>query len=313
MPIVWIGAAGTATAYGLIRAVTRAWPQGVRVIAADTNPPQLVAASSLAAESVVVPPVAHPDFDERLIGGLSRTHADTYVPLLDAEILRAAELRDAGLIPESVRYVKAPSAESSRLCLDKLEMDRFLTAHQLPVPETWGHDDYPRDGRPLIVKPRQGLGSVGVRRLDAAERVAPDELVQEVCDPPEVTVDAFRARRGALRMSVCRERLQVKAGVATKARVFQDAELAELAHRLGDRLDLGGTYCFQTMRDGNGAWAITDVNARPGGATAMSVAVGADVLAADLADLWGEDPLPFLRPPERPRIVVRAYTELVMD
>jgi hypothetical protein len=83
-----------------------------------------------------------------------------------------------------------------------------------------------------------------------------------------------------------------------------------LARALGDGLDLGGAFCFQVMRarDGGG-WRITDVNPRHGAASRMSAAVGVDVIAAGIADAWGEDPGRFLPPLDRERYVVRQYDE----
>lgn len=109
---------------------------------------------------------------------------------------------------------------------------------------------------------------------------------------------------------MCRERLEVKAGVSVKARVFDDPELSALAQKLGEELGLTGTFCFQVMRAPDaGGWAITDVNPRPGAGTRMTVAAGVDVLAAMMADAWGEDPGVFLGPLAGERFVTRQYTE----
>jgi biotin carboxylase len=310
MRTVWIGAAGTATAFGLAQSLREHWGDGVRVVAADTNPPHLVATSALADETLQVRPLADSGFLDQLLAGLARTGADTYVPILDEEILLAAELRDAGRLKGVA--VAAPSVDAARLCLDKLEMAAWLEEHGLPAPSSWHLEDAPRDGLPMLVKPRRGLGSAGVRRVEGAaelEELAEGDgelFAQELLEPPEITIDAFGPR------AVCRERVEVKAGVSTKARVFTDPELSDLARALSEGLPLSGAFCFQTMRSPSGGWAITDVNPRHGAGSRMSAAVGFDVMAAGLAALWGEDPERFLRPPERERFVVRAYSELVL-
>src|SRR5207248_606409 len=122
-----------------------------------------------------------------------------------------------------------------------------------------------------LLKPRSGRGSVGVLRIDTKERFESARnslgayVAQEPCVSPEVTIDAFRGRDGKSFRAVARERLEVKAGVCTKARLFEDDELASIAERIGDGLDLTGTYCVQVMRSAeSGRWLVTDVNPRPG-------------------------------------------------
>jgi biotin carboxylase len=318
MRTVWIGAAGTGTGFGLARSVRDHWGDGVRIVAADTNPPHLVAASALADETVQVRPFAEPEFADQLREGLERTGADTYVPIIDGEIVLAAELREAGSLDGIA--VAAPSREAARLCGDKLAMAGWLREQGLPAPDAWSLDDAPRDGRPLVLKPRAGVGSVGVRTLAAAGELEvaaelPDAdslLVEELLEQPEVTIDAFRSADGALVRALCRERVEVKAGVSTKARVFSDGGLVELTRALGDRLPLSGAFCFQVMRDATGGRAIVDVNPRHGAGSRMSAALGFDVMAAAMAALWGEDPEPFLMVPDGEHFVVRQYTEFVL-
>jgi carbamoyl-phosphate synthase large subunit len=316
--VLWIGAAGTATAFGLLRSARDAWGQAVRVVAADTNPRRLVAAAALADEFEQVPPVAAESFADHLVDTLARHGTDTYAPILDAEIVVAARLREEGRLPAGL-VTLAPSAEVAGLCLDKLEMAQWLEREGLPSPPTAPAADARWDPAGVVVKPRTGFGSTGVAVVDheddltrALERAGGDAIVQRRCEGPEVTVDAFRGGDGRSR-AVCRERVEVKAGVSTKARVFDDPEIEQLARALAEGLDLRGASCFQLMRaPGGGRWEVTDVNPRPGAGTRLSAALGVDVLAATLADAWGLDPSPFLPPLAGEGWVVRAYRELVV-
>jgi carbamoylphosphate synthase large subunit len=277
-----------------------------------------VAAAALADEFEQVPAVADEAFPDHVAEALARHGADTYAPILDAEIVAAARLRDEGRLPPGL-VTLAPSAEVAALCLDKLEMARWLEREGLPTPPTDAAPTARWDPAGVVVKPRTGFGSAGVAVVDeeddlarAVERAGGDAIVQRRCEGPEVTVDAFRGRDDRIR-AVCRERVEVKAGVSTKARVFDDPEIEELARALAEGLDLRGASCFQLMRaPGRGRWEVTDVNPRPGAGTRLSAALGVDVLAATLADAWGLDPSPFLPPLAGDGWVVRAYQELVV-
>ncbi|HEX8101729.1 MAG TPA: ATP-grasp domain-containing protein [Solirubrobacteraceae bacterium] len=311
--VLWLGAAGTVTAHGIARRVRAAWGDGVGIVAVDINPPALVAAADLADACEQVPPVADRDaFAAALGDGIRRHGVDTYVPLLVEEIALACELRDAGALPGVA--LLAPGTASARLCTDKLALARRLDAEGIAAPPTVLAQDARWWPEGVVVKARGGEGSRGVEVLVAEadlERVrgrGDAAVAQRRCEGPEVTVDAFRSRDGTVWAALCRERVEVRAGVCTKARLHRDAALEALVRRVADALELSGALCVQAMR-GPGGWEITDVNPRYGGASAMSAAAGVDTAAAALADLWGEDPRPFLGDFAGEAWVVRSYEE----
>lgn len=315
-PRVWLGAAGTAVAFGFATAIRRRWRDLVTIVAADTNPRHLVAASTLADEFEQVPRVDDADFLKVVVDLLVAHKIDTYVPILDQEILLVAEAQESSRLPSSVSAL-TPSATSAETCLDKLLTSRFLARVGLPTPATWGGEidkptaDFPDE---LVLKPRQGVGSRDVSFISKAmlNSIPTHFIVQERCGPPEVTIDAFRGRRGENR-AICRERLEVKSGVCTKARIFEDTGLAHLAMAVGASLGLHGAYCIQVMKNtSDGTWLIVDVNPRPGGGTAMSAAIGIDMFAAHLADAWSwETRLASTRLADM--FVVRQHQEFVLN
>lgn len=298
---VLVSAAGTATAYGILRSLRERWGDRLRLVAADINPPHLVAAAAVADATHTVPLAADPEFTAAITGLLRAEGATVWWPVVDLEIVVAAGLRDA--LP-GVRLLAPPRA-TAELCLDKLALARRLDALGLPTPPTWPAEEARWQPGGLVLKPRRGFGSRGVVFAEREQDLvrAGDLVAQPRLTGPEVTIDALRTRDGATR-AVARERLEVKAGVSTKARVYEDEVLSDLAARLADGLELTGPFCFQVI-----AGAITDVNPRPGGGTRMTVAAGVDLHSAALADALGE---PFALPRlERERFVVRHWEEVV--
>jgi carbamoylphosphate synthase large subunit len=285
---VAIGAAGTTTAFGIVTTLKDRWPREVEVVAVDINERRLVASAALADSFVRSPPVADDGYRAWLSSFLTGAGIDLYVPLIDGDIVVAAEIAAAGEIGDAA--VVAPPVDAARICLDKLATYEWLAELEIATPATWLPGSPPPGIDPaagLVVKPRYGLGSTGFRRIgDEAEAGTPGDeelVVQVACEPPEVTIDAFRAGDGRVR-AVCRERLEVKAGVCTKARVFEDDGLAATVERIAAGLDMRGPLCAQVMREGD-RWSVTDVNARSGGGTRLSGAAGVDILAAAYADL----------------------------
>jgi carbamoylphosphate synthase large subunit len=280
-------------------------------------PERLIAAAAVADRFVQTPPVADSKFEPLLLEVIADAQIDTYVPTFDPEIVLGAELREAGRI-DGVACT-APPSWSAALCWDKLELARWMDERGLPTPKTLPAAELHSVGDGWIAKPRRGVGSVGVARvtseneLDAllAGQDLADAIVQSLLPGPELTVDAFLAAggRGA---AVCRERIEVKSGVCTKARIFHDEPVESLVLELGRALEIRGAFCVQVMQDASGSWRITDVNPRPGAGTRLSVAVGFNVHAAMFADLWDADPWPYLRAVDGERWAVRQYREIIL-
>jgi carbamoylphosphate synthase large subunit len=317
-PTLWLGAAGTAAAFGILRCVRERWSDRIRVVAGDIHPPHLVAASSLCDRYEQVPPFCDPGFRDFVLPRLHREGVDFYAPILDEEILLAAQWRDEGLLGR-VRTVGLP-LESARICFDKLAAFRWLREHGLPTPETELSPDARWAGRSMVAKPRRGRGSIGLQSVASAqdlERLRSDRnlVLQPACRGPEVTIDGFRSSDGSCFRAVARARLEVKAGVCTKARVFEDAELSRLGREIADGFGLTGAFCFQVMRGPeHDGWLVTDINPRPGAGARLSAAAGVDTLAAMVADgLQLDVELDALMPPlPHETFVVRQYQEFVL-
>lgn len=307
---VWIGAAGTATGYGIVRCLRRHWGESVRVVTADVNPAHLVAATELADAHAIVPPVAERErFVEAFGAGVAEHGVDTYVPLLTRELELGAELAEAHGV-----QLLGPTERAARLCADKLEAARWMADAGIAAPPTVPAGEAPWWPEGVVVKPRSGQGSQEVEPI-ASEADLPRAhargeraIAQRRCQPPEVSVDAFAGRTNF--RAVCRERIEVKAGVCTKARLFADPELAGVVARLAELLPHTGVLCVQFMRGPDG-WEVTDLNPRAGAATPMSALAGIDVTAAAFAELWGEQPDRFLGRIEGEPYVVRHYEELL--
>ena len=310
---VLVTAAGTAAGLALVEAARRLG--AAHVVAADINPARLVAASRSADAFEQVPVFSDGVFAQRLTEIVARHRIDTYVPVIDGEIVLAAGLRGRGTLGKGIA-VLAPSAASAALCADKLACAAWLAGRSLPAARTAPASERP--ALPFFAKRRFGFGSRGARRierpedLDCLAREGEELVLQELLVAPEVTIDAFRDGARAVFRAVCRERLEVKAGVCTKARLFADETLQALARAVGEALDLEGTYCLQVMRHPHdGGWRLTDINARPGAGTAMSGAAGVDFLSATLLRAWGRDAAALLPPLAAERYVVRRFAEVV--
>jgi biotin carboxylase len=319
----WIGSSGSATGFGVTSSIRDRWGDSVRVVALDTNPPELNAAATLADDYVQVPAAGAPRYAEvmdRLIA--AATGPTIYIPIYDSEILEAARLAERDHLPPGFRVLTAGDSRAVAACNDKIASCEALAGHGLPVARTALLNAVRYDG-PAVVKDRWGVGSIGHQvgcgeELQALQSRLDSQafVVQDLCAPPEVTVDVFIGRAGGpnagFKRVCCRERLQVKAGVITKGRIFEDADLTAVAPRVASAMDLSGSFCFQVMRSPqDGSWRIIDVNPRTGAGTRMCAAVGCDFIAANILDFLGDNAADLLPAIFLPQFVVRQYADYV--
>lgn len=315
--VLLLGAVGTGVSFALASALRRSWGESVRLVGIDLNEPHLVTTSILCDEFRRVPPAASPEFLPALSEILKSSAIDTFVPVVNDEFRAARDLaKEFGSVDMVI-----PVDPGVDICLDKLLACQFFEQAQVPCPPTYKADQLPSDDvDEWFLKPRNSFGSRGAQRASRevletlrADNVLEDYILQPFCSPPEVTVDCFSDADQSFLRVVCRERLETKSGVSTKARLFNDDELSGIAGKIAQALRIRGAFCFQTMQL-DGRWVVTDLNLRPGSATAMSVAAGQDLLSAHFACRWNEPYEHFFRHEVLPRdvFVTRQYAEFVM-
>ncbi len=315
MRTVLLGAAGTGTAFALASRIRAVWGADVRIVAVDINPAELVTTSLLADSFVQVPLVNDPAYEKCIRELIEAEQVNTFIPILNDEHVVAVNL----LSDPALAKLDVWSSELYARCTDKRVADDWLSEIGVPTPMKPDLTEASRGGE-WFVKPVNGVGSRGARRISAEELHGYDQttretlIVQEVCKEPEVTVDSFHDDRTGASFVYCRERLETKAGVCTKARVFFDPELAAIAKKIARGLRQRGTLCFQVMKGLKG-WVVTDLNLRSGAGTAITCSAGFDVLAAAFACRAGEDYTKFLSPIAAGEefIVTRQYAEFVMQ
>ena len=310
---ILVGSAGSSTGYGVIKCLRHAFGNEVFILATDTNPEHLIAAATLTDAYAQVATGQDPAYPVQIDALVKEHQLDTVFPIHNTEV----EALSIWTPANPGTNVVAPNAEAVDLCNDKLRGFTHLSQHGVPVPHTELASADTRVGDPgVLAKPRQGVGSSGVllcrtsaelsRLLSSSDL---EYIVQSVCEPPETTIDVINV--GKLFYCVCRERLEVKAGVCTKARVFQDATATELVRALSHVLGLTGAFCVQTMTGPAGEPMFTDVNPRLGGGTSMTLPLGINLPAALIAHLNGRDPRPYLPELAGEHFVVRQYEEFL--
>jgi carbamoyl-phosphate synthase large subunit len=213
---------------------------------------------------------------------------DVLVSTVDVELPALAARRDE-LAARCGTVLAAPSVETLAVALDKfLLAERCAGALRVPTTRLVGPEAAAEPWVfPVIVKPRRGAGSRGVRLVaDVGAQGADDSLiVQEHLPGDEYSVDVLAAADGSVVAAVPRSRTRVDSGVSIAGRTMKSDELESTAAAAARAIGLVGVANVQLRYDLHGVPALLEINPRFPGAMPLTIAAGVDMpsLAVDLA------------------------------
>lgn len=282
---------------------------GGNVIAVDVTPH--APALYFADRRFLVSPSTTPLFIDEILDICKREHVALLIPTRDEELAQFAEAQER-FAREGVR-VAIPQLETVRICADKLAFLAFCRTHGFGIPRTYEHDDWPRTQFPLFVKPRFGKGSRDARRVVSEEELrfvtnGPGSwVIQECVAWPEYTVDLLADFKGHVLSAVPRRRQLLVAGESYVSRTVEDRGLIAEVSRLATELHLVGQNTIQCFWNGKEAKFI-EVNPRFGGATALSIAAGANTPAM-LIRMMNDETFPPVLEQFQSDLVMLRFTE----
>ncbi|HEY2386213.1 MAG TPA: ATP-grasp domain-containing protein [Candidatus Binatia bacterium] len=296
-----VTSAGSAPAVAVIKALRQQSRYSVEIGTVDAQ--ERSVGKLLADRFDLVPHAADPTFVPHLMD-LCVTHGVQYVfPIIDEELPVWAAARDrfaaAGVT------VFANPVQCVELANDKLSTASHCLAHGIPHPRCYDSAEARAlsfEAFPLFAKPRFGRGSVGAKRIENPGelndflRRHPDGLVQELLAGVELTVDVLVSAEGELLAAVPKERLEVKAGMATKSITRPGAEVLPLVRKVVADFGIRGAANVQLMGTG-GRWSLIEVNPKFAASLPLTVAAGVNLplhlLELARAEFAHPTPLPF--------------------
>jgi predicted ATP-grasp superfamily ATP-dependent carboligase len=306
---VLVCSGGTGSAFATAEAAFLNFKDCINLTICDINTKELVSSSVFADDFIVSKSIHDQGYKDFILNLVNSKNIEICIPFIDKDVLIFSELYSASKFSRAVK-LHLNNPEIVRICSDKLLSYAWLKRNNISTPETFLlQNETPEPG--FIIKPITGVGSIiSDFNLAALKEITEFDkyLIQEKCYKPEVTIDVFSNSEYDLFFYVCRERIEIKSGVCTKARLFLDEELGHIAKELAEKLCLK-FFCFQVMKL-NGKWAVTDINPRLGSGTPMCNAVGIDFFSAMLADFLGRNPKKYLKNLEREIFVTRQYRNI---
>ena len=235
----------------------------------------------------IVEPGLSSGFVDALLATCVADDIDVLFSTVDVELPALAERRAE--FEAAGTALAAPSLETLTVCLDKfLLAERCADALRVPTTRLLDEQGVAFDWSfPVIVKPRRGAGSRGVRVVPdraALESIPLDDalIIQAFLPGDEYSVDVFADATGNVVAAVPRTRERVDSGVSIAGQTVKDAELESTAAAVARAIGLSGVANVQLRRDVDGHPALLEVNPRFPGAMPLTIAAGVDMPALAL-------------------------------
>jgi carbamoylphosphate synthase large subunit len=302
-------AGGTATAWHLSKIIKKNFVNDFILCIGDVNPQNIIPSSTLCDEYFQLSPIISDNYYSCMLKLFQVNKIDIVVPLIDFDLTLFAN-NNSDLLSLGV-VSTAPNAKVMEICKSKKSVTKLFSENEVDVPKMYTQNTI-RANENYFVKPDCGFGSqnagiVKGKNIDFSKEI----IIQEILDKPEITVEIFKKDAGLF--YICRERLETKAGVCTKARFFDSNEIDKIVRKISTIIDLPLVSCIQFMKNQENKWCITDLNLRLGAGTALSSTAGFCISSAFLSVLSGKnDYESYLHPVKNGLRVVRVYNEMVM-
>lgn len=255
-------------------------------------------------KSFVVPHVNDKEYIPTLLKIAKDENVSMIVSLFDIDLPYLAKAKN--IFKENNIEVVISSEKVIDISNDKLHTYNFLKNHGFNTPKTFicldEVVDFIKNGDleyPLYIKPRFGMGSIGVYKVDnidelsffynyvkkqikesylsklSSENLDEMVLIQESILGQEFGIDILNDLNGKYVMSVVKEKIAMRSGETDGSIVVKNQELYKLSKNLSEKLAHVGNLDIDVLYDGKNYY-ILEFNARFGGGFPFSYLAGAD-------------------------------------
>ncbi len=258
-----------------------------RIIATDLS--KYAPAIYEADKYYLVPRIDDPTYIDVILDICKKESINAVTTLIDPEIMILAENR---LRFEEIGVeVLAPYEKTARLCFDKYEMYKFLSAEGIPTVRTWGSYEEiikaieaKETSFPVFVKPRRGSGSVGAKKIEDTEtlKVAFEEdetlIAQEYMDCLDLDADIYVDTVSHKPVAIfSKKKISTTIGGANKTVSFKDQKLFDFVEEFIGHFEFNGPLDADFFYK-DGQYYLSEINPRFGGAYLHAYGAGVDFI-----------------------------------
>ena len=265
-----------------------------------TDHSEVAPAMAFADKAYLVPLISDPDYIPMILDICKKEQIEAVTTLIDPEIMLLAKHREE--FEKLGVLVLAPYEETAKLCFNKYELYRFLTEHQINTIRTYGtfeeFENAFRAGEiafPVFVKPREGSGSVGARKIETMEllRQVTEEdkslIIQELMTGKDLDADVYVDTVSHKPVAMFSKRkLSTTIGGANKTISFKDETLFAFIKSVLSVMQFNGPLDMDFFYQ-NGQYYLSEINPRFGGAYLHAYGAGVDFVKLIAENIKGNE------------------------
>lgn len=271
----------------------------------------------VADQAVVTPLIYDKEYIPFLLEYCKRNYISAIISLFDIDLPVLAKNKNWFL--EIGTQVIVSDLSVIEICNDKWRTYRYLREHGINVPKTYvSLDDAMQDiekgriGFPLILKPRWGMGSIGIYEIESIaeleifyeyvkRKVANSYLkyesmsefgncvlIQEVIHGQEYGLDIINDLNGQYITTIVKKKCAMRSGETDCAVTVYDEGLKSIGNKLASMLHHVANLDVDVFVSKEGTINVLEMNARFGGGYPFSHAAGVDLPRAIVSWLRGE-------------------------
>lgn len=271
----------------------------------------------------LVPEINAPNYISTILDICCKENIQAVTTCIDPEIMLLAEHRNDF---ESIGVeVLAPYQETANICFDKFKMYQYLKTNNIKTVQTYGdiesfENAYHEENIyfPVFVKPREGSGSVGARKVESLNILKklmieePDLIIQEFMgDAIDVDADIYIDTVSNQPVSLfAKRKLETKIGGASKTISFIDNKLVDFVCETLKFFKFNGPIDMDLWYR-NGEYYLSEINPRFGGGYLHAYGAGVDFIKLIENNINGRENSPCFNNYEND-IVMMMYDSVVI-
>lgn len=277
-----------------------------KVVGVDAG--ELNAGKAFVDEFYKIPKAKESGYVDSLLDICKKEQIKVLIPLYEGEFEILHNVRKR--FDEIGTLVLLSNREILEICKDKRKTYEYFLNSEINLPKVYSEKEVQDiinygdiDKFPLIIKPRNGMGSDGVFKINNIKELkffkdyVEDGIIQEYIEGSEYTVDVITDLKGEPVYVVPRKRLEVRSGEVVKSSTSRDEKIINetlkvMKHlnklRNPEKLGLLGPLTIQFFKKSNGEIYLLEINPRFGGGVPLSFEAGANYGQRILEMLRGE-------------------------
>lgn len=265
-------------------------------------------------EYFITPSIKDKDYITYLLNLCKKEKIDLVVPLFDLDVVKLSEFKSE--FNNNGTQIMVVDYDIANLCHDKYKLQLFLSKNGFNfIPGATCNSYIDLIGNnlkyPLIIKPRSGMGSIGVEiaenafeleiALKRCEKIIKNSylqdslnefsnnfiLIQNQIKGSEYGLDIINNLKGEYQTTIVKKKHEMRFGETQKATVISNKLLQTLGARISNFTKHPGIIDVDVIVDENQKAFIIDINARFGGGYPFSHIAGVDLPKAIFS--WLQD------------------------